>query len=235
MLHAPEVANVVDACSVEGRQERLDTLLAGLELCEKALQVRCLQRYHWRTLFSCMSRAAFHPSWPMYSCTAFFRSKAHYSCSCLRPSQSMKLMHTWRLSLTGRLRLTHAVAQDYLETKRVAFPRFYFVAPADLLDILAKGSNPQAILRCVLACPQPGHAHCCWLLSQNSGVKPVAARCGCTAAASIIAEQRSGAESGVRGAGTCQRTLTTCTTWSSRRTPRGTPPRLPSACTLVSS
>lgn len=39
MLHAPEVANVVDACSVEGRQERLDTLLAGLELCEKALQV----------------------------------------------------------------------------------------------------------------------------------------------------------------------------------------------------
>lgn len=38
--------------------------------------------------------------------------------------------------------------QDYLETKRVAFPRFYFVAPADLLDILSKGSNPQAILRC---------------------------------------------------------------------------------------
>ena len=37
--------------------------------------------------------------------------------------------------------------QDYLETKRVAFPRFYFVAPADLLDILSKGSNPQAILR----------------------------------------------------------------------------------------
>lgn len=41
--------------------------------------------------------------------------------------------------------------QDYLETKRVAFPRFYFVAPADLLDILSKGSNPQLILRCVSA------------------------------------------------------------------------------------
>ena len=37
--------------------------------------------------------------------------------------------------------------QDYLETKRIAFPRFYFVAPADLLDILSKGSNPQAIIR----------------------------------------------------------------------------------------
>lgn len=37
--------------------------------------------------------------------------------------------------------------QDYLETKRVAFPRFYFVAPMDLLDILSKGSNPQAIVK----------------------------------------------------------------------------------------
>lgn len=37
--------------------------------------------------------------------------------------------------------------QDYLETKRLAFPRFYFVAPADLLDILSKGSTPQAIMR----------------------------------------------------------------------------------------
>ena len=39
------------------------------------------------------------------------------------------------------------MAQDYLETKRTAFPRFYFVAPADLIDILSKGSDPQAILR----------------------------------------------------------------------------------------
>ncbi|KFM23536.1 Dynein beta chain, flagellar outer arm [Auxenochlorella protothecoides] len=36
--------------------------------------------------------------------------------------------------------------QDYLETKRLAFPRFYFVAPADLLDILANASQPQAIV-----------------------------------------------------------------------------------------
>ena len=37
--------------------------------------------------------------------------------------------------------------EDYLETKRMAFPRFYFVAAADLLDILSKGSDPQKILR----------------------------------------------------------------------------------------
>lgn len=74
MRAAPEVANVVAACNMEGRQEVLEGMLSELELCEKALQ-------------------------------------------------------------------------DYLETKRSAFPRFYFVAPADLLDILSKGTNPQAIIR----------------------------------------------------------------------------------------
>ena len=79
MRSAPDTTNTVEACNLEGRQERLDNLLAQLELCEKALQ-------------------------------------------------------------------------DYLETKRVAFPRFYFVAPADLLDILSKGSNPQLILRHLPKC-----------------------------------------------------------------------------------
>eukprot|EP00891_Asterochloris_glomerata_P002883 jgi/Astpho2/2883/Aster-01037 len=79
MKGAPDTPNVVEACNMEGRQERLDGLLSQLEMCEKALQ-------------------------------------------------------------------------DYLETKRVAFPRFYFVAAADLLDILAKGSNPQLILRHLPKC-----------------------------------------------------------------------------------
>eukprot|EP01051_Picozoa_sp_SAG22_P001080 SAG22_NODE_38_length_26325_cov_107.302067_18_plen_149_part_00 len=36
------------------------------------------------------------------------------------------------------LELCSKSLNDYLETKRVAFPRFYFLAPADLLDILSK-------------------------------------------------------------------------------------------------
>ncbi|CAD7696266.1 unnamed protein product [Ostreobium quekettii] len=74
MRGAADITNTVEACNLEGRQERLDGMLEQLEMCEKALQ-------------------------------------------------------------------------DYLETKRIAFPRFYFVAPADLLDILSKGSNPQLIIR----------------------------------------------------------------------------------------
>eukprot|EP00227_Mantoniella_beaufortii_P011774 CAMPEP_0197579874 /NCGR_PEP_ID=MMETSP1326-20131121/3768_1 /TAXON_ID=1155430 /ORGANISM="Genus nov. species nov., Strain RCC2288" /LENGTH=4505 /DNA_ID=CAMNT_0043143449 /DNA_START=243 /DNA_END=13760 /DNA_ORIENTATION=+ len=79
MKNAPEQLNVVEACNMEGRLERLENMLALLEQCEKALQ-------------------------------------------------------------------------DYLETKRIAFPRFYFVAPADLLDILSKGTNPQLILRHLSKC-----------------------------------------------------------------------------------
>ena len=79
MKDAPDVLNCVEACNMEGRLERLESMLGLLEQCEKALQ-------------------------------------------------------------------------DYLETKRIAFPRFYFVAPADLLDILSKGTNPQLILRHLSKC-----------------------------------------------------------------------------------
>ncbi|XP_047352693.1 dynein beta chain, ciliary-like [Vespa velutina] len=34
---------------------------------------------------------------------------------------------------------------QYLETKRLAYPRFYFVSSADLLDILSNGSNPELV------------------------------------------------------------------------------------------
>ncbi|XP_065217396.1 dynein beta chain, ciliary [Planococcus citri] len=36
---------------------------------------------------------------------------------------------------------------EYLETKRLAFPRFYFISSADLLDILSNGNNPEQVTR----------------------------------------------------------------------------------------
>ncbi|KNC98871.1 dynein beta chain, flagellar outer arm [Spizellomyces punctatus DAOM BR117] len=48
-------------------------------------------------------------------------------------------------NLQGQLALCEKSLAEYLETKRLAFPRFYFVSASDLLDILAKGNMPQAV------------------------------------------------------------------------------------------
>ncbi len=38
MRGAPDITNVVEACNLDGRQERLENMLSQLEQCEKALQ-----------------------------------------------------------------------------------------------------------------------------------------------------------------------------------------------------
>lgn len=50
------------------------------------------------------------------------------------------MFHSYRLSLCEK-----ALAQ-YLETKRLAFPRFYFISSTDLLDILSKGTQPTQVI-----------------------------------------------------------------------------------------
>lgn len=47
--------------------------------------------------------------------------------------------------LLRSLELRERALQDYIETKRQAFPRFYFVSTADLLDILAKGGDAHSV------------------------------------------------------------------------------------------
>ncbi|CAH2045643.1 unnamed protein product, partial [Iphiclides podalirius] len=50
-------------------------------------------------------------------------------------------------TLMSDLNLCEKALNDYLETKRLAYPRFYFVSSADLLDILSNGNNPPAVCR----------------------------------------------------------------------------------------
>ncbi|XP_053270380.1 dynein axonemal heavy chain 9-like [Pleuronectes platessa] len=45
------------------------------------------------------------------------------------------------------LTLCEKALAEYLDTKRLAFPRFYFVSSADLLDILSNGTNPHQVQR----------------------------------------------------------------------------------------
>ncbi|KAI3360460.1 hypothetical protein L3Q82_002355 [Scortum barcoo] len=47
--------------------------------------------------------------------------------------------------LQKRLGLCEKALAEYLETKRLAFPRFYFISSADLLDILSKGGRPREV------------------------------------------------------------------------------------------
>ena len=49
--------------------------------------------------------------------------------------------------LQGMLTKCEKALAEYLETKRLAFPRFYFVSSSDLLDILSNGTNPIAVCK----------------------------------------------------------------------------------------
>ncbi len=44
-----------------------------------------------------------------------------------------------------RLSLCEKALSEYLDTKRLAFPRFYFISSADLLDILSSGTDPHQV------------------------------------------------------------------------------------------
>jgi len=44
------------------------------------------------------------------------------------------------------LNICQKALNAFMDSKRTSFPRFYFVSPDDLLDILANGNNPSKIM-----------------------------------------------------------------------------------------
>ena len=51
----------------------------------------------------------------------------------------------WLKDILGRLSKCEKALNAFMETKRVDFPRFYFMSSVDLLDVLSKGNNPFSI------------------------------------------------------------------------------------------
>lgn len=49
--------------------------------------------------------------------------------------------------IQGDLKVCEKALNEFLDSKRKAFPRFYFVSVNDLLDILSNGNNPTKINR----------------------------------------------------------------------------------------
>lgn len=44
------------------------------------------------------------------------------------------------------LNICQKALNEFMDSKRTAFPRFYFVSPDDLLDILSNGNNPSKVM-----------------------------------------------------------------------------------------
>lgn len=72
--------------------------------------------------------------------------KRFISCPFHYPVHTAMVCGPYSLMLSfNRLGLCEKALAEYLETKRLAFPRFYFISSADLLDILSKGSRPREV------------------------------------------------------------------------------------------
>jgi len=74
----------------------------------------------------------------------------------LKQGETMKIMKTFSVqedilprceAVEKELNLCEKALNEFLDGKRRAFPRFYFVSTLDLLDILSNGNNPSRIMR----------------------------------------------------------------------------------------
>lgn len=56
-------------------------------------------------------------------------------------------LHANMENILSELILCEKALNDYLETKRLVYPRFYFISSVDLLNILSNGNDPETVSR----------------------------------------------------------------------------------------
>ena len=59
---------------------------------------------------------------------------------CIRPGRLKDIE-----KIQASLKICEKALNEFLDGKRKAFPRFYFVSVADLLDILSNGNSPEKV------------------------------------------------------------------------------------------
>ena len=59
--------------------------------------------------------------------------------------ETERTLLNWLKDILSRLSVCEKALNAFMETKRVDFPRFYFMSSVDLLDVLSNGNNPLAI------------------------------------------------------------------------------------------
>lgn len=100
-----------------------------------------------------------HPSHHTIPCCASFSFFSDFTPSSLTQSLMTEVVQNSNVvevtnqpgflenleTLQQRLSVCEKALAEYLETKRLTFPRFYFVSASDLLEIVSKGTQPKQV------------------------------------------------------------------------------------------
>jgi dynein heavy chain len=77
--------------------------------------------------------------------------KLRVNASALRAIKVPNILETLQKTLDN-LEIVERELEDYLEVKRGLFPRFYFISNDELLEILAKAQNVEAVQKHLRKC-----------------------------------------------------------------------------------
>uniref|UniRef100_A0A1I8GGQ9 DHC_N2 domain-containing protein n=1 Tax=Macrostomum lignano TaxID=282301 RepID=A0A1I8GGQ9_9PLAT len=146
------IATIASSRHVGPIKHRVDDWQANLELFGKTLEEWVTCQRNWMYLESVFSAPDIQKQLPSESKSFMsvdksykeIMRKAHKAPMAMRYATQAGLLETFK---NNNLLLDEIqkCLEDYLESKRVVFPRFYFLSNDELLEILAQTRNPQAV------------------------------------------------------------------------------------------